>query len=80
VGALLYKNAVIEESGVAAAVLNHPATGVAWLANKIAAHGERLNAGDTVLSGSFTRPTTAARGDVLHADYGPLGAISMRFV
>src|SRR5580700_7315107 len=35
-GALLYKNAVIEESGLAAAVLNHPATGVAWLANKIA--------------------------------------------
>jgi 2-oxo-hept-3-ene-1,7-dioate hydratase len=80
VGALLYKNAVIEESGVAAAVLNHPATGVAWLANKIAAYGEQLNAGDIVLSGSFTRPTTAVRGDVLQADYGPLGAISFRFV
>ncbi|HEY3849822.1 MAG TPA: 2-oxo-hepta-3-ene-1,7-dioic acid hydratase [Steroidobacteraceae bacterium] len=80
VGALLYKNAVIEESGVAAAVLNHPATGVAWLANKIAAYGEDLRAGDTVLSGSFTRPTTAVRGDVLHADYGPLGAISIRFL
>jgi 2-oxo-hept-3-ene-1,7-dioate hydratase len=80
VGALLYKNAVIEESGVAAAVLNHPATGVAWLANKIAAYGEQLSAGDIVLSGSFTRPTTAARGDVVHADYGPLGAISIRFI
>jgi 2-oxo-hept-3-ene-1,7-dioate hydratase len=80
VGALLYKNAVIEESGVAAAVLNHPATGVAWLANKIAAYGEQLRAGDIVLSGSFTRPTTAARGDVLHADYGALGAISIRFI
>jgi 2-oxo-hept-3-ene-1,7-dioate hydratase len=80
VGALLYKNAVIEESGVAAAVLNHPATGVAWLANKIAAYGEQLRAGDVVLSGSFTRPTTAARGDVLHADYGALGAISIRFI
>lgn len=80
VAALLYKNAVIEESGVAAAVLNHPATGVAWLANKIAAYGEQLSAGDIVLSGSFTRPTTAVRGDVLHADYGPLGAISIRFL
>jgi len=39
VGALLYKNAVIEETGLAAAVLNHPATGVAWLANKIAPYG-----------------------------------------
>jgi 2-oxo-hept-3-ene-1,7-dioate hydratase len=80
VGALLYKNAVIEETGLAAAVLNHPATGVAWLANKIAAYDEQLNAGDVVLAGSFTRPTTAVCGDVLHADYGPLGNISLRFV
>jgi 2-oxo-hept-3-ene-1,7-dioate hydratase len=79
-GALLYKNAVIEESGLAAAVLNHPATGVAWLANKIASYDEQLNPGDIVLSGSFTRPTTVTRGDVLHADYGRLGTISMRFV
>jgi 2-oxo-hept-3-ene-1,7-dioate hydratase len=80
VGALLYKNAVIEETGLAAAVLNHPATGVAWLANKIAPHGEQLDAGDIVLAGSFTRPTLAERGDVLQADYGPLGNISLRFV
>jgi 2-oxo-hept-3-ene-1,7-dioate hydratase len=80
VGALLYKNAVIEESGIAAAVLNHPATGVAWLANKIAPYGEELRAGDLILGGSFTRPTNVERGDVLHADYGPLGNISMRFV
>jgi 2-oxo-hept-3-ene-1,7-dioate hydratase len=80
VGALLYKNAVIEETGLAAAVLNHPATGVAWLANKIAPHDEQLNAGDIVLGGSFTRPTQAMRGDVVQADYGPLGNISLRFV
>jgi 2-oxo-hept-3-ene-1,7-dioate hydratase len=80
VGALLYKNAVIEESGLAAAVLNHPATGVAWLANKIAPFGEALQAGDVILGGSFTRPTPALRGDVIQADYGPLGNISMRFV
>jgi 2-oxo-hept-3-ene-1,7-dioate hydratase len=54
--------------------------GVAWLANKIARYDEQLNPGDFVLSGSFTRPTTAARGDVLHADYGPLGSISFRLI
>lgn len=80
VGALLHKNGVVEESGLAAAVLNHPATGVAWLANKIAPYGERLNAGDVVLAGSFTRPTPAAAGDVFHVDYGPLGSIAFRFV
>ena len=80
VGALLHKNAVIEETGIAAAVLNHPAAGVAWLANKIAPYDEGLKAGDVVLGGSFTRPTGVTRGDVLHADYGRLGAISIRFV
>jgi 2-oxo-hept-3-ene-1,7-dioate hydratase len=80
VSALLYKNGVIEESGVAAAVLNHPAPGVAWLANKLAPWGEHLEAGEVVLGGSFTRPTHAVTGDTFHADYGPLGSIAFRFV
>ena len=80
VGALLYKNGVIEESGLAAAVLNHPANGVAWLANKLGAWGESLEAGEVVLGGSFTRPTTALPGDTFQADYGPLGAIAFRLV
>lgn len=80
VGALLHKNGVVEETGLAAGVLNHPANGVAWLADKLAPFDEQLNAGDVVLAGSFTRPTTAQRGDTLHADYGPLGSVSFRFV
>lgn len=79
-GALLYKNGVIEESGLGAAVLNHPANGVAWLANKIAPYGEGLEPGEIVLGGSFTRPVACAAGDTFHADYGPLGSISVRFV
>ena len=80
VGAMLFKNGVIEETGLAAGVLNHPATGVAWLANRLAPHDEQLNVGDVVLAGSFTRPTTAVAGDSIHADYGPLGTVSFRFV
>jgi len=79
VGAMLFKNGVIEETGLAAAVLNHPATGVAWLADKIAPYGESLAAGQVVLAGSFTRPVAAAAGDSFHVDYGPLGAVSFRF-
>lgn len=79
-GALLYKNGVIEESGLGAAVLNHPGNGVAWLANKLAVHDEGLAAGEIVLGGSFTRPVACAAGDTFHADYGPLGSISVRFV
>lgn len=80
VSALLHKNETIEETGVAAGVLNHPATGVAWLANKFAQHGSRLEAGEIILAGSFTRPMWVERGDTVLCDYGSMGTISCRFV
>lgn len=80
VSALLYRNETIEESGVAAAVLNHPASGVVWLANKLAQHGDSLKAGDIVLAGSFTRPMWVYPGDTVHADYRELGSVTCRFV
>lgn len=80
VPAVLYRNGVIEESGVSAAVLNHPAKGVAWLANKLAAYDVGLEAGQIILGGSFTRPMAARPGDVFHVDYDQLGSIACRFV
>ena len=80
VGATLSKNGIIEESGVSAAVMGHPAAGIAWLANKLAAVGVGLKKGHIVLGGSFTRPVDVAAGDVIHADYGPLGAIGVSFL
>jgi 2-oxo-hept-3-ene-1,7-dioate hydratase len=80
IGALLFRNGQIEETGVAAGVLNHPANGIAWLANRLAPHGEHLAAGEVVLAGSFTRPVDIRKGDTFHADYGPFGSISCQFV
>ncbi|MCU5781477.1 2-oxo-hepta-3-ene-1,7-dioic acid hydratase [Alcanivorax balearicus MACL04] len=80
VSAVLYRNGVIEESGVAAAVLNHPAKGVAWLANRLAPYGIGLEPGQLILGGSFTRPVAVRPGDTFHVDYGDLGAIACRFV
>jgi 2-oxo-hept-3-ene-1,7-dioate hydratase len=77
---LLFRNGEIEETGVAAGVLNHPATGVAWLANKVAQHGARLEAGEIILAGSFTRPLWVQAGDEVLCDYGPMGTIACRFV
>lgn len=80
VSAMLYRNETIEETGVAAGVLNHPATGVAWLANKFHQHGARLEAGEIILAGSFTRPMWVERGDSVLCDYGPMGTITCRFL
>jgi 2-oxo-hept-3-ene-1,7-dioate hydratase len=79
VGATLSQNGVIEESGISAAIMGHPAAGVAWLVNKLSAVGDHLKRGDIVLGGSFTRPVDIAAGDVIFAEFGPLGAIGVRF-
>lgn len=80
ISAILYRNGVIEESGVSAAVLNHPAKGVAWLANKLHPYGVSLKPGQIILGGSFTRPVAARAGDSFHIDYDQLGAVAFRFV
>lgn len=79
VGATLSKNGIIEESGVSAAIMGHPAAGIAWLVNKLSAVGVGLKRGQIILGGSFTRPVDIAPGDVIQADYGPLGAIGVSF-
>jgi 2-oxo-hept-3-ene-1,7-dioate hydratase len=80
VGGIMYRNSEIEETGLAAGVLGHPALGVAWLANKLGAHGVALEAGHLVLAGSFTRVVFARKGDTVHGDFGALGGIAVQFV
>jgi 2-oxo-hept-3-ene-1,7-dioate hydratase len=77
--AVLRRNGRIEESGVAAAVLDHPANGVAWLANRLAGQAIALRAGEVILGGSFTRILWVRRGDEFVADFGPLGTLEFRF-
>ncbi|PKP74309.1 MAG: 2-oxo-hepta-3-ene-1,7-dioic acid hydratase [Alphaproteobacteria bacterium HGW-Alphaproteobacteria-6] len=79
IGATLSQNGTIEETGVSAAVMGHPAAGLAWLVNKLAPLGDGLKAGDIVLGGSFTRPVDIRSGDVIFADFGALGAIGVSF-
>jgi 2-oxo-hept-3-ene-1,7-dioate hydratase len=79
VGAMCHRNGQLEETGLAAGVLNHPATSVAWLANKIAPHGLALEPGQVVLAGSFIRPIETRKGDTIQADYGPWGTVSCYF-
>ena len=77
---VLSRNGEIEETGVAAGVLGHPATGVAWLANKFHQHGARLEAGEIILAGSFTRPMWVSLGDHVLCDYREMGTIECRFI
>lgn len=77
---ILYRNTDIEETGVAAGVMGHPANGVAWLANKLAEIGEELKPGQIMLAGSYVRPIWAEVGDTIRADFGSLGSIGIQFI
>ncbi len=78
-GALLYHNGTIEETGLGAAVMDHPGHGIRWVCKRFAQHGIGLEPGQFVLSGSFTRPVAVKAGDIIKADYGRLGEINIEF-
>jgi len=80
VGAILRRNRVIEESGIAGAVLDHPANGVIWLAKKYATIGRILKAGQIILAGSFTRPVIVKSGDIIEADFNEFGTVKCEFI
>ena len=79
VGAMGSRNGVVEETGLAGGVLGHPANGIVWLARRYAEQGLTLEAGQTILAGSFTRPIDIAAGDEFHFDYGDLGSFGLEF-
>lgn len=50
-------------------------TATAWLANKLAEHGQMLRAGDYVSTGTATPPIPLVAGDEITCDFGPLGGL-----
>ncbi|MFV0258704.1 MAG: 2-keto-4-pentenoate hydratase [Acidimicrobiales bacterium] len=80
IGGALYVNGEVEESGTAAAVMGNPINAVAWLARKLDEFGVGMEAGHTILSGSFIRAIPITVGDAVVADFGPLGQISFGVV
>ncbi|MEM7534407.1 MAG: 2-oxo-hepta-3-ene-1,7-dioic acid hydratase [Chloroflexota bacterium] len=75
IGGSLSKNGEVEVSGTTAAVMGNPVNGVAWLARKLSEFDVPLRAGQTIMSGSFTRAIDVDQGDTFSADFGELGVI-----
>ncbi|MGB0906845.1 MAG: 2-oxo-hept-4-ene-1,7-dioate hydratase [Maricaulaceae bacterium] len=78
-GAIFYQNGSVEETGLGAGIMDHPARGIMWLAKRFAPHGIKLEAGQYIMSGSFTRPVRAKAGDQFKADFGPMGLVELGF-
>ncbi|OYX43168.1 MAG: 2-oxo-hepta-3-ene-1,7-dioic acid hydratase [Rhodobacterales bacterium 32-67-9] len=79
VGAIVAKNGEVVATGLGAAVLNDPAMGIVWLARRMGQYGQRIEAGQVVLAGSFIGPVECPPGTRIAADYGPFGHVSIDF-
>lgn len=79
VGAMVFRNGEIEETGLGAGVLNDPAESVVWLARRMSQYGQKIEAGQVILSGSFIRPVECPSGAQIIADYGSFGTVSVDF-
>jgi 2-keto-4-pentenoate hydratase len=75
-GQLRLDGQVVQE-GSGAAVLGHPATAVAWLANAVARFGVALEAGQVVLPGSLTAAVPIQAGNHVEASFGDLGSVQV---
>ena len=79
-GVVMEVNGVVVQLGAGAAVLGHPATAIAMLANMMSERGEILKAGSYVLSGAITEAVSVKKGDNVTVKFQDLGSLSMRFV
>ena len=79
VGAIVTKDDEVVATGLGAAVLNDPVMGIVWLARRMKQYGQRIEAGQVVLSGSFIGPVECPPGSRIHADFGPFGSASVSF-
>jgi 2-keto-4-pentenoate hydratase len=57
----------------------HPVRSVAWLANKLAEFGRRVEPGHRIMSGSFTKQYPIRRGDRIETRFTPFGAVRATF-
>jgi 2-keto-4-pentenoate hydratase len=76
-GLKIHRNGELAGSGAGAAVLNHPARAVAWLANKLEGYDQRIKAGQLVLSGSITPAVDLHPGATITAEFASLGTITI---
>lgn len=79
-GVVMEKNGRVEMTGAGAAVVGHPATAVAMLANHLAGSGEEIPAGSIILSGGITEAIPVQVGDSISLQVQGLGSVTTRFV
>jgi 2-keto-4-pentenoate hydratase len=73
----LLRNGAPVAEGIGATVLGDPVEAVRWLANELSRNRSGLAAGDVVMTGACAVTREHVAGDVLTADFGQLGRVSV---
>lgn len=76
-GCVVRVDGEVTMTAAGAAVMGHPAASVAYLANRLAADGERLRAGQLVFSGGVTAPVAVVVGGSVTFEFDGLGTIEV---
>ena len=72
-------NGLPQERAKGIEVQGTPIASVQWLANKLSQFGRKLEAGSVVMSGSFTKQYDINRGDLIEANFDPIGVVIAKF-
>lgn len=74
----LLKNGEKVNEGFGEDVLGHPATCVAWLANKLSEYNVSLKKGEVILSGALSAAVEMNKGDCIKASFTELGEVEVK--
>ena len=72
-------NGTVHHTGKGANVLGDPRIALTWIVNELSAHGIAMEAGQVVTTGTCVVPVAVQPGDLVEAEYGPFGKLSVRF-
>lgn len=73
-------NGMDKAAGSGGNVMGSPLNVLAWLANHMSKSGTGLKAGQWVSTGLTTEVFQVRRGDVVEADFGSFGSVSVKFL
>ncbi|MBO9130653.1 fumarylacetoacetate hydrolase family protein [Bacillus sp. 165] len=78
VGVAMYRNGEKVQSGVGAAVLDHPVRSIVELVKMLSRSGLSIQPGMVVLAGGITEAINVYRGDHIEVQYDHIGSLSLQ--
>lgn len=76
----VYRDGAVLDRGSGRDVLGHPLNALAWLANHLVAEGERLRAGDLVMTGNLVTTKFVAPGERYAFELAGVGRVETEIV